>query len=192
MNQTLPVKRILLLFLALLPCLQVARAQSDEQREQFRKDREAYFKEKLELTDAESRAFLPLYEDYENRKNKLFEDERNIFNYCAKNKDNLDEAELKDALQKIREVQDKQHALDQEYYHEKFTRVLPISKVLHLYKVEWDYRRHLLRQIRDREDDADDRGKRNSGNSDKSVNPQPVACHFECPGEDITCGQFLP
>ena len=40
------------------------KAQSQEQIDKFNEERKAYFTEKLELTDAEGKAFWPLYEDF--------------------------------------------------------------------------------------------------------------------------------
>jgi len=79
-------------------------AQSDEQIEKFNRDREAYFNENLELTQAEAAAFWPLYNDYHNRKMKLSEDERNNFRYAYSNADNLSEKELTETLNKIRDL----------------------------------------------------------------------------------------
>ena len=52
-------------------------AQSQEQIDKFNEERKVYFTEELELTDSESKAFWPLYKDFQNRKMKLVEDERN-------------------------------------------------------------------------------------------------------------------
>jgi hypothetical protein len=142
-------------------------AQNEEQIAKFKQDREAYYTEKLELTEKESKGFWPLYSDFYNRKMKLVEDERNTFKYCHNNADNLTEQEFLEALEKIRKLKDEQHQLEQEYYHEKFPEVLPHKKVIFLYKVEWDFRRHLLRKIRNHGDDnRGSRGDRRGGHSD--------------------------
>ncbi len=123
-------------------------AQSQEQIEKFNKERTAYFTEKLELSDAESKAFWPLYEDFHNRKMKLIEDERNTWSYAHKNADNLTEKEILETLEKGYSLKKKQLALEEEYYQDKFLNALPAKKVLKLGKVEWDFRRHLLNELR--------------------------------------------
>jgi hypothetical protein len=123
-------------------------AQTEEQIERFNKEREAYFNDKLQLTDAESKAFWPLYNDFYNRKMKLIEDERNTFKYSQKNADNLSEQEIVETLEKIQRLKTEQAQLEQEYYHKKFPEVLPPKKVLKLYKVEWDFRGYLINKIR--------------------------------------------
>jgi len=136
--------------LMLLVCFGTAplKAQSEEQIKQFNLEREKYFTEKLELTDKEAELFWPVYNDFNNRKMMIAEEERNTFRYCHKNADNLSDEEFIEALDKIRDLKDEQHNLEQKYYREKFPAVLPPKKVMMLYKVEWDFRSHLLRQIR--------------------------------------------
>ena len=123
-------------------------AQSQEQIDKFNKERTAYFTEKLELSDAESKAFWPLYEDFHNRKMKLIEDERNTWSYAHKNADNLTEKEILETLEKGYTLKAKQLTLEREYYQDKFLDALPTKKVLKLGKVEWDFRRHLINELR--------------------------------------------
>ena len=123
-------------------------AQSQEQIDKFNKERTAYFTEKLELSNAESKAFWPLYEDFHNRKMKLIEDERNTWSYAHKNADNLTEKEILETLKKGYALKERQLALEEEYYQDKFLNALPAKKVLKLGKVEWDFRRHLLNELR--------------------------------------------
>ena len=133
-------------------------AQSEEQIEKFKEERKVYFTEKLELTEIESKAFWPLYDDFHNRKMKLVEDERNTWSYAHKNADNLSDKEILETLKKGYSLKVKQLDLEREYYQVKFLEVLPAKKVLKLGKVEWDFRRHLLRRLRE-----DGQGKRGQG-----------------------------
>jgi len=135
----------LLLFLAGLTPLM---GQSEEQIEKFKKEREIYFTEKLELSDQEAKAFWPLYDDFSNRKMKLVEDERNTYSYAHKNAENLSDQEILDILKKVNNLKEDQLRLEAEYYQDKFLKALPAKKVLKLGKVEWDFRRHLMRELR--------------------------------------------
>jgi len=135
----------------LLPTSGSLFAQSQEQIDKFNVERKVYFTEQLELTEAESKAFWPLYEDFQNRKMKLVEDERNTYMYAQKNSDNLTETEIKTTLEKIYRLKEQQLQLEKDYYQVKFHKALPAKKVLKLGKVEWDFRRHLLHQLRGEE-----------------------------------------
>ena len=124
-------------------------AQSQEQIDKFNKERKAYFTEKLELTDAEGKAFWPLYEDFQNRKMKQVEDERNTWQYAHNNADHLSEKEILETLEKVYTLKEQELALEEEYYQGKFLKALPAKKVLMLGKVEWDFRRYLLHKLRE-------------------------------------------
>lgn len=133
-------------------------AQSQEQIDKINEERKVYFTDKLELTDSESKAFWPVYDDFLNRKMKLVEDERNTWMYAHKNADNLSDKEIVETLDKAYNLKEEQLKLEREYYQDKFLKVLPTKKVLELGKVEWDFRRHLLRQLRE-----DGKGRRSLG-----------------------------
>lgn len=153
------------------------KAQSQEQVERFKKEREAFFTKNLELTTEESEAFFCVYDDFFNRKMKLAEDERNTFSYAYDNAENLSDKEITEILEKIRTIKEDQVKLENQYFQDKFTEVLPPKKVLKLYRVEWDFRRHLLRQLRDQTREEDDRNRRSNrgggGESPMGSNPEP-------------------
>ena len=148
---------LLLFFAGLAPLM----GQSEEQIEKFKKDRKIYFTEKLEITDEEAKAFWPLYDDFSNRKMKLVEDERNTYSYAHKNADNLSDQEILDILKKVNKLKEDQLKLEAEYYQDKFLKALPAQKVLKLGKVEWDFRRHLMRELRGQ--GHGDQGKKGGG-----------------------------
>lgn len=125
-----------------------ASAQTEEQIEQLNRERQAFFEEQLDMTPEESKAFWPLYDDYQNRKIRIMEEQKTTFRYSHKNAENLSEEETEETLDKILMQKGQLCDLDQEYYGQKFPAVLPPKKVLLLYKVEWEFRRHLLREIR--------------------------------------------
>jgi len=177
MKTTITRTIISMLLLISASWLVTAMAQTEEQIEQFKKDREQYYNEKLELSDQEIKAFWPIYNDFYNRKMKLAEDERNTFMYAHNNANNLSDQEINNNLKKIRELKEQQIQLENEYYQDKFPKVLPPKKVLKLYKVEWDYRRHLLRKLRDQGPSEKDR----SGNRRGGDRPYPLPADESCP-----------
>jgi hypothetical protein len=148
----------LLLFIAGLAPLM---GQSEEQIEKFKKERKTYFTEKLELTDEEAKAFWPLYDDFSNRKMKMVKDERNTYSYGHKNAENLSDQEILDILKKVNKLKEDQLKLEAEYYQDKFLKALPAQKVLKLGKVEWDFRRHLMHELRGQS--RGDQGKKGGG-----------------------------
>ena len=151
-------------------------AQSQEQIDKINEERKVYFTEKLELTDNESKAFWPLYDDFNNRKMKLVEDERNTWMYAHKNAENLSDKEILETLQKGHNLKQQQLDLEKEYYQGKFLKALPAKKVLKLGKVEWDFRRHLLRKLREEGKGGRGQGassKRSDGGEPSPMGPSP-------------------
>jgi hypothetical protein len=162
-------------------------AQSQEQINKFNEERKVYFTEKLELTEMEAKAFWPLYEDFQNRKMKLVEDERNTWMYAHKNADNLSEKEILETLEKAYTLKEKQLALEIEYYEGIFLKALPAKKVLKLGKVEWDFRRHLIEKLRG--NDSDRRGQGGgSGSGPEMMDP---ASHGSSPAYGSSPMQHL-
>ena len=154
--------------------LSTLNAQSEEQIEKFKKERVAFFTERLEFTDAEAKAFWPLYEDFSYRKMKLVEDERNTYSYAHKNADNLSDKEIMETLAKASKLKEQQLKLEVEYYQDKFLKAIPAKKVLKLGKVEWDFRRHLYRELRGQGKDGRQGGGKSSNQGPSHKSPPPA------------------
>ncbi len=150
-------RKTLVFFLTAFMLVGSLLAQTQEQIDQFNKERKTYFTKELNLTDAESKAFWPIYEDFSNRKMLISEDERNTYRYAHKNAGNLSDEDIKETLAKVFRLKEEQLALEKDFYQNKFMKALPAVKVMKLGKVEWDFRRHLIRKLREQGD-----GHRNS------------------------------
>ena len=149
MNRTVTRSFATVAILVVATCLASLMAQSEEQIAAFNREKEAYYNEKLELSEKEAEDFWCVYNDFHNRKMKLWEEERSAFKYAHQNSENLTDEEINEILGKIRVLKQEQFKLETEYYQHKFPTVLSPKKVLMLYKVEWDFRGHLLRKLRD-------------------------------------------
>jgi hypothetical protein len=148
-------------------------AQTEEQIDRFNRERETFFTQELQLTDSEAKAFWPLYNDFQHRKTRIHEDEKNTHRYTLRNLENLSEEEIIETLEKIRNLETELFHLEQDYYHKKFPEVLPPKKVVKLYWVEWEFRRHLIREIRGH-DGKGERGKGPGKPGSGSLAPAPL------------------
>jgi len=173
MNKTITQCLTITFTLALLLGSAALLAQTDEQIKQFKEKRHTYFNEKLELSDAEEKAFWPLYDDFHHRKMKINEDQKNTFRYSHENADNLSEQEIVENLAKIQRLKDDLYKLEKEYYYKKFPAVLSPKKVLNLYKVEWDFRHHLIKEIRKSRGNQDGKGQGRGGEDKLPMAPPP-------------------
>lgn len=188
MNKRITYTSTIILFLLAFAPTGKLLAQSQEQIDKFNEERKVYFTEELELTDSESKAFWPLYDDFHNRKMKLIEDERNTWMYAHKNADNLTEKEILETLEKGYTLKEKQLELEREYYQGKFLEALPANKVLKLGKVEWDFRRTLIRKLRGNEDGHRGQGKgqgNGSGKGSDGMEPLPMDSHSMEPSPSL-------
>lgn len=111
--------------------------------EKIEAQRSAYITSKLDMTSEESAKFWPLYNEYSRKRMELKKENK------AQNTDNLSEQESRMELDEHIESQEKALALKKSYY-EKFKAVLPAAKLAKLESAEQEFRREILRQIKER------------------------------------------
>ncbi|MCX6272051.1 MAG: hypothetical protein NTU44_12690 [Bacteroidetes bacterium] len=127
----------------------------------------------LQLTPAEAKTFWPVYEEFRGKREVILKDQRKKFGDLKEDEDSLSEKQLK-------ELADSQIILEQRLldlkkeYHARFMSILPPRKVIRLYEAEKDFRREMLKKLRDRRGDRGDRGERGDRGGDRGeggVNP---------------------
>lgn len=116
-------------------------AQPSERMQAFKA---AYFTEELELTTEESRAFWPIYDEYETERERL----RRAARPNKRIKD-LTDAELEMQINLRFEMEEKELALKRTYF-QKFKMALPIRKVANIHHVERKFKKEVLGMIRER------------------------------------------
>ncbi len=119
-----------------------------EKKERVEAMKIAFLTEKLELTAKEAQVFWPLYNEYENKLDGFRKNRKKDALSIAGGLDGLSEKEIETLVDA--EIKLRQNELDiQKEYHEKFKKVLPIKKVARLYTAENDFKRQLLKKIKD-------------------------------------------
>jgi hypothetical protein len=125
--------------------------------DKFKADKIAFFTDALDLTPDEAAVFWPVYNEYDKKKWKLMKERRQFERDLDDNDlDKLSEKECIELTKKFSSLPQEDAALNKEY-NEKFLKVLPAQKVVKLYITEMDFRHHMLRKYRDKEDDKDKR-----------------------------------
>lgn len=127
-------------------------SQFDERMERFQAQKVAFFTERMDLSSKEAEKFWPVYNDYNNRKEKLEEESRSLLRYMAKNQHNMSDGEIKESLDKYLKNQEIIHQLMLDY-HKKYLEILPPAKVVRIYTTENMYRTFLLNQLRENRQD---------------------------------------
>ncbi len=120
-----------------------------QQRQEIQAQKVAYITQKLALTPQEAQVFWPQYNAYE----KLIGDQKQALRAVMKENRTAAEgpnrAELDTRMEKAFAAERKRVDIEEEYYA-KFKEILPIQKVAALYQAEREFKRELLRTLRNR------------------------------------------
>lgn len=115
-------------------------------KEKINELRKKYFNEKLALSDAEQKAFWPLYDEYKQKEKAL----RDSFKSKYKPNDVIfmDDKKAEEFLNATIKLNDDQNSLFKEYIL-KFKKVLPVKKVAMLPMVEREFKKEILSKAGD-------------------------------------------
>ncbi|MCO6500083.1 MAG: hypothetical protein J5I47_06860 [Vicingus serpentipes] len=117
-----------------------------EYKEKIKSMKIAFITEKMDLTPEEAQQFWPVYNEYENKRETLLKEK---WAEKKKNKENqeLSNEEIKKHIENHFVTRQKELDLDKEY-HTKFLAVLPIKKVGALYMAREQFKRDLLKKMK--------------------------------------------
>lgn len=138
--------RIFTLLFGIIFFTSIAHSQDPTSSDRVRKAKVQFFSEKLELSPSESKAFWPVYNDYQNRKNRLANERRNLMRFYVDNSNNMTDNEISETLDRYIEIEKEESELLSQY-NEKFKNILPEKKVIKIYIVEVQFRNYLLKQL---------------------------------------------
>lgn len=125
-------------------------------KENMEAQKSAFITRRLDLTPQEARAFWPVYDQYSRELQDLRKKGREEMMNAKMDFDKLSDKELEKVIDDG--ITRRQAELDLvKKYVVQFKQVLPVRKVALLYKAEEDFKRELLKRIRD---DRGDRGGR--------------------------------
>jgi hypothetical protein len=109
----------------------------------------AFLTDKLELTSKEAQTFWPLYNEYNSKMEKLRKSKKSDFTELKNKGENLSDKELEALIKEVFASKQKELDLQKEYY-DKYVKVLPVKKVALLYQAENQFKRELLRKIKEK------------------------------------------
>jgi len=137
-------------------------AQPDRMQEQVRDKIEAYkiafFTEKLQLTPDESKRFWPLFNQFENEREAL----KNRYGGEDTRIELMSDKEVEDFLTKHIEMEEQMVKLRRDYI-QRFKEILPIRKVAMLQRIDTEFKRALLEEIKQRRENRQGGGQRRPG-----------------------------
>jgi Spy/CpxP family protein refolding chaperone len=143
--------RWLMICVALFIVTSTLKAQddNDDKSDKFKAQKIGFITEKLSLTTKEAQQFWPIYNEYSEKKEAIAREKLRNSKYFKQNEQNMSDKEAIDLSDKYISLQ-KQEALLAEEYHSRFKAVLPAVKVVKLYQAEVQFKRELLKQLRQR------------------------------------------
>ena len=124
-------------------------AQQESKHEKLEAMKIAFITEKLSLTTKEAQNFWPIYNEYSQKIEKLRKTKRSDLGELKINIENSSDKEIEALLSDVFDAKSKEIELQKEYYT-KYTKVLPIKKVALLYQSEHQFKKELLKRIKDK------------------------------------------
>ncbi len=107
----------------------------------------AFFTDKIGLTPEEAEKFWPIYNEYWEKKNKIYVERKKTMNNYSENVDKLSDSQLTKLSDKYISFETREAQLLKEY-HSKFTKILPIEKVMKIYLADYEFKAYLLKKLR--------------------------------------------
>ena len=143
--------KIAALFLLLLPVFAYAQPGPPipkEKEEEIESLKIAFITKKLDLTPDEAKVFWPVYNEYEDKLKDLRQKRRKETKDAKENFDEMTDKEIEALVDGEIAFRQKEFDLQKEY-HSKFKSVLPIRKVAKLYQAEEQFKRELLKKMKE-------------------------------------------
>lgn len=154
-NRNIRISRIvgpmLLVLLVMLAGKAFAQPEKDfgkEKQEKLKALKVAYLTGKLNLTASEAEKFWPIYNEYEEAKFKIFADEHKAQRKALGKVDELNDTEINQMLDRYLTTKQQEVDLEKKYYA-KFRTVLSPTKVAKLISADHDFKREVLKQMRE-------------------------------------------
>lgn len=129
-------------------------ALSGERLKEIKAQKTAYLTTKLGLTTEEAQRFWPIYNEYDDAREKLRKEMRDLHK-SGKEEGGLTEATAKVMLTKGLDIRTRELELERTY-SERFSKSIGALKTVQLVKAERDFNKEVLRRFRDRMEERRD------------------------------------
>ena len=124
-----------------------AEDRKQERLGEFLQKRTEYISSKIGLTPEEKEKFVPLYNEFQEKRMNLFEkDDLGYLNKRKDKKSSLTERDYREINESYTNEKLNRATLDKIYY-EKFREILPESKIFNMFQAERLYRHDLIKQV---------------------------------------------
>jgi hypothetical protein len=148
-------RKIFVLTIILIFCAMHIKAQNAN-RDRLNAYKIGFYTKRLNLTSQEAEKFWPVYNEYQENKNRIQLERQEINRNFNQNGLNMSEREMTEAGDRLIELEVREAVIAQEF-HNKIKTILPPVKVLRLYQAENQFRLQLLNELRERNQQRNDR-----------------------------------
>lgn len=138
---------ILSIFTFSVMIAQERRGPSPEMLEKIKTEKISFFTSKLDLTSAEAQTFWPVYNEFDKRRYEIQRQKHDFERMRDDAFNKLSETEI-EKLTNDYLVSFEKEALLLKDYNKQFLKILPKKKVLMMYRTEFEFRSHLIREYR--------------------------------------------
>jgi hypothetical protein len=125
----------------------MASAKSGIKEDKLKAKKVAFFTQKLNLNSDEAEVFWPVYNEFQEQKENLFDQRKSVHEQFARGLHKMSNSDVEESLDKLVAISKDEASLIETYVG-KFKNILPNRKVAQLFIVEEEYKRFLLQQIR--------------------------------------------
>lgn len=147
------MKQALVLLAFLIGSAQLGIAQNPEleqsKREKLEALKIAHITERLALTPEEAQTFWPLYNELESKMKEVRKQKRQNRKSTRANHDQMSDKELMAAIEAELDYEQQELDLKKEY-NKKFSKILPIKKVVLLHEAREGFKKRLLKGAKER------------------------------------------
>lgn len=110
--------------------------------------RKAFLEQRLNLTPEEGKNFWPLYDRYNGEMKLLRLERAKQATEARMNKETMSDKDLEAAMNNQLNLKQKEVDIEKKY-NEAFKKVLPIDKVAKLYMAQEEFKRNLVKRLKD-------------------------------------------
>lgn len=115
-------------------------------RQRLQEEKREFFTDHIGQTNKEALVFWPVYEDYQNRIDRIVSEKKTLMRYYQENKSNMKDQEITEILDKYTALEKQETELFVSF-NTKFRSILPDERVLRIYVTEIQFRDYLLKQL---------------------------------------------
>jgi len=138
-------KTVLILIIFLIVPVMTLSGQN-QQFEKLNAYKIGFFTKRLNLTSKEAEKFWPVYNLYQDQKNKIQIERRTIIRDFNQNASILNDSQLTEIGDKLADGMAKESALSAEL-HKKLKEILPPEKIIRFYQADNQYKAELLNEL---------------------------------------------